>query len=145
MPRTMSRFARSLCAAALLTVSLASCGSDLLDLAQVWQLQTVQDASLPFTVPDASHDQVITSGVANLHSDNSYDMTFTGTLDGEQGQVGSDAGHWSVTSGTFTFHSTTTGGTYVAALVGSNFNASVPGVLVGSTQGNFAMLFAKIP
>ena len=143
MPRTMSRFALSLCAAALLTLSLSSCGSDLLGLDQTWTLQTVEDANLPFTVPDASHDQVIISGVAHLHSDNTYSTTFTGTADGAAAQVGSDAGHWSITSSTFTFHSTTTGSDYIAALVGSSFRASVPGVLVGSTDANFDMVFSK--
>ena len=145
MPRTMSRLALSLCAAALLTVSLASCGGDLLQLDHTWTLQTVGDANLPFTVPHASHNQVIISGVANLHSDNTYNVTFTGTADGSAAQVGSDAGHWSITSSTFTFHSTTTGGDYIAALVGSTFRASVPGQLVGSTDANFDMLFSKTP
>lgn len=143
MSRTMSRFALSLCAAALLTVSLASCGSDLLGLDQTWTLQTVEDGNLPFTVPEASHDQVIISGVAHLHADNTYTMTFTGTAGGAAAQVGSDAGHWSITSSTFTFHSTTTGGDYIAALVGTTFRASVPGVLVGSTDADFSMVFAK--
>ena len=93
MSRTMSRFALSLCAAALLTASLASCGSDLLNLDQKWTLQTVRDSTLPYTVPNSAHDGVIISGVANLHSDNTYNMTFTGTVGWScGGQVGGGSG-----------------------------------------------------
>lgn len=142
MSRTMSRLALSLCAAALLTASLASCGSDLLNLDQNWTLTTVRDSTLPYTVPNSAHDGVIISGVADLSSDNTYTTTFTGTVDGSAGQVGQDHGNWSVTSSIFTFHSST-GVDYIAALVGSTFRGSVPGQFVGSTEPDFDMLFTK--
>jgi hypothetical protein len=142
MSRTMSRLALSLCAAALLTASLASCGSDLLNLDQNWTLTTVRDSPLPYTIPNSAHDGVIISGVADLSSDNTYTTTFTGTVDGSAGQVGQDHGSWSVTSSIFTFQSST-GVDYIAALVGSTFRATVPGQFVGSTEPDFDMLFTK--
>ncbi|MEP7085863.1 MAG: hypothetical protein ABI884_00900 [Gemmatimonadota bacterium] len=142
MPRTMSRFALSLFAAALLPLSLASCGSDLLNLDQQWALQTVEDTNLPYTVPHASHDPVIISGIADLNSDNTYTMTFTGTVDGVAAQVGEDHGHWSISHSTFTFQRSG-GGDYIAALVGSVFRASIPGEIIGSGDPNFDVVFAK--
>jgi hypothetical protein len=143
MPRTMSRFALSLFAAALLSVTLASCGSDLLQgLDQSWTLTTVRDSTLPYTVPHSSNGRVINSAEANLSSDNTYTITFTGTVSGAAGQVGADHGTWSVSSSVFTFHSSTSVD-YIAALVGSTFRASVPGQFVGSSEANFDMLFTK--
>ncbi len=142
MPRTMSRLAQSILAALLLSMTLASCGSDLLNLDQNWALTTVENAALPFTVPESSRDAVINSGVADLNSDNTYTITFTGTVNAAAGQVGQDHGNWSITSSTFTFHSST-GVDYIAALVGSTFRASVPGQFVGSTDAHFDMVFTK--
>ncbi len=141
MPRTMSRLALPLLAA-LLGISLASCGSDLLNLDQNWALTSVRDSVLPYTVPNASQDRVIISGVADLNNDNTFTTTFTGTVDGSAGQVGQDHGTWSITSSTFTFHSST-GVDYIAALVGSTFRASVPGQFVGSTVPDFDMVFTR--
>ncbi len=142
MFRTSSRFALSFFAAALLAASLSSCGGDLLGVDQNWDLQTVEGAAPPFTVPHAMHDVVLTSAVADLRSDNSYVTTFTGTIDGVAGQIGQDQGHWAIGGSIFTFHSTTLGADYVAALVQSHFNASVPGQLIMSSDANFDMTFA---
>ncbi|MEO8881282.1 MAG: hypothetical protein ABI446_12895 [Gemmatimonadaceae bacterium] len=142
MLRTSSRFALSVFAAALLASSLSACGSDLLGVDQQWDLQTAEGAALPFTVPDATHDVILTSAVASLHSDNTYTTTFTGTVDGVSGQIGQDRGHWAIGGSIFTFQSTTLGADYVAALVNTHFNASVPGQLVMSTDANFDMTFA---
>jgi hypothetical protein len=145
MSRTMSRFALSLVPAALFAVSLASCmDNGLLALDHTWELTSVQDSALPYTVPNSAHDIVITSALADLKADNTYTITFTGTADGVAGQVGSDHGDWSVTSSTFTFTSATISASYIAALVSGTFRASVPGQLVGSTNANFEMLFEEI-
>jgi hypothetical protein len=145
MSRSMSRFAPSLFASALLAVLLASCGSDLLNLDQQWSLQTVRNDSLPYTVPNAPHDNVINTAIASLHSDNTYTIKFTGTSDGAAATVGSDAGEWSITSSTFTFHSTTFNRDYIAALDGSIFRASVPGEIISSTDPMFSMVFSRTP
>ncbi len=146
MSRTMSRFAPSLFAAALLAALLVSCGgNDLLNLAQQWSLQTVRDTTLPYTVPNAPHDIVINSAIASLHSDNTYTIKFTGTSDGAAATVGSDAGEWSITSSTFTFHSATFNRDYIAALDGSIFRASVPGEIISSSDPMFDMVFSRGP
>ena len=145
MSRTLSRLAQSLFASVLITVPLASCGSDLLNLDQQWTLKTVHDDSLPYTVPNASHDIVITSGVASLRADNTYTIKFTGTLDGAAATVGSDAGEWSITSSIFTFLSTTLHRDYIAALTGTTFRASVPGVMISSSDPMVDMVFSRGP
>ena len=143
MIRTMSRFALSLGAAALLVSTLASCGSDLLQLDTQWTLQSVEGADLPFIVTGTEHDVVITSGTASLNSDNTYVTTFTGTSDGVAGTVGTDSGHWSVSHSEFIFHSTTLGTDYIAAIVGSTFHVTLPGAVVNSSDQGFDMVFAK--
>jgi hypothetical protein len=146
MSRTMSRFAPPLFAAALLAALLASCGgSDLLNLDTQWSLKTVRNDSLPYTVPNASHDIVINSAIASLRSDNTYTIKFNGTSDGAAATVGSDAGDWSVTSATFTFHSTTLNRDYIAALDGSIFRGSVPGEIISSSDPFFDMVFSRGP
>ena len=145
MPRSMSRRAPSMFAAALLAVLLASCGSDLLNLDQQWSLQSVRDTTPPYTVPNAPHDIVIISAIASLHSDNTYTLKFTGTSDGAAGNVGSDAGEWSITSSIFTFHSTTFSRDYIAALDGNIFRASVPGEIISSSDPFFDMVFSRGP
>jgi hypothetical protein len=130
---------------ALLSVLLASCGSDLLNLDQQWSLQTVRDTTPPYTVPNAAHDIIINSAIASLHSDNTYTLKFTGTSDGAAATVGSDAGEWSITSSIFTFHSTTFNRDYIAALDGSIFRASVPGEIISSSDPFFDMVFSRAP
>jgi hypothetical protein len=145
MTRTMSRLAPSLIATVLLAALLASCGSDLLNLDQQWTLKTVSNDSLPYTVPNASHDIVISSAIASLHSDNTYTIKFTGTSDGAAATVGSDAGEWSITSSTFTFHSATFSRDYIAALDGSIFRGSVPGEIISSSDPMVDMVFSRTP
>jgi hypothetical protein len=146
MSRTMSRFALPLVAALLLASSLASCGDDLLNLDQQWTLQTVRDSALPYTLHGGGHDVVITSGVANLHSDNTYSLTLTGTTDGAAGTVGADQGEWTINSSTFIFTSSTfTPIDYVAALTGTSFRATIPGIIVGLNDSSYDMVFSKSP
>ena len=147
MSRTTSRLTLPLLTAFLVAVPLASCAGsdDLANLAQTWTLQTVHDSTLPYTVPSASHDIMINSAIATLRADNTYIVSFTGTRDGVAGSVGSDAGDWSITSSTFTFHSAPLNTDYIAALVGSTFRATIPGAMVSSSVQDFSMVFAKNP
>lgn len=148
MSRTMSRFALSLFATTLLASLLASCigSSDLLNLDQKWTLQTVRDSTLPYAVHGAAHDVVINSGAAILHSDNTYSLTLAGTTDGAAGTVGADQGEWTITSSIFTFQSNTFSPIdYIAALTGTNFRATIPGVIVGAQDSSFDMVFSKNP
>lgn len=148
LSRVSSRAAFSLVLAGLLSASLASCvgdGGDLLNLDQTWTLQSVEDATLPYTVPNATHDIVITSATADLNSDNSYTTTFTGTTDGTPGTLGTDHGAWAVSSSTINFHSQTLHTDYIAGLTGNSYRASIPGTLIGSTTAIFSMVFSDQP
>jgi hypothetical protein len=143
VPRT--RFARPLVAIAL-ALALASCGDNsILGIAQSWTLQSVEGNALPFTVPNADHDVVITSGTANIADGGSYTMTFTGTIDGDDASVGMDQGSWTIASSTFNFRSSTLDGkTFIAAYLTDTFRAAVPGEIVGSTNQSFDMVFATV-
>ena len=148
LSRVSSRAAFSLVVAGLLAASLAACagsGGDLLNLDQTWTLRSVSDSTLPYTVPNASSDIVITSATAELNADNSYTTTFTGTTDGTPGTIGTDHGAWSVSRSTINFHSQSLHTDYIAALNGNSFNASIPGTLVGSMTPNFSMVFSDAP
>lgn len=125
--------------------ALASCGGDSsLQIPNSWTLQTAEGAALPFTVPNAEHDIVITSATANVADNNTYTMTYTGTTDGTPGVVATDHGSWTIGSSTFVFRSSVLNGqTYIAALTGSTFRAAVPGALFGSSTQNFEMLFSS--
>jgi hypothetical protein len=148
LSRVSSRIACSLALAGLLTASLASCagdGGDLLNLDQTWTLQTVGDAPLPFTVPNAEHDIVVTSATADLNADNSYTTTFSGTTDGTQGTLFTDHGAWAVSKSTINFHSQTLRTDYIAALTGNSYRASIPGTMFGSATPSFSMVFGDAP
>lgn len=137
-----TRTTRPLIALALMT-TLASCGHDSeLGIARTWALQTVDGAPLPFTVPSAPHDIVITSATATIGSDGNYTMTYLGTTDGVSGTVKTDHGTWTIASSTFNFRSNTLDGqTFIAAYLTSTFRASVPGALFGSDTDSFEMVF----
>jgi hypothetical protein len=140
------RLARPVLAFALLA-ALASCGSDgSLGIPTSWTLQTVGGAALPFTVPNAAHDIVITSATANVADNGNYTMTYMGTTDGTAGQVAADHGTWTIGSSTFVFRSAPlNGNTYIAALVGTTFRAAIPGALFGSSMATFDMVFVTAP
>jgi hypothetical protein len=143
--RVGSRTALSFLVAGLIAATLSFCasdGGDLLNLDQTWTLQTVNDTTLPYTVPNAEHDIVVTAGVASLNSDNSYTTTLTGTTDGTAGTLGTDHGAWSVSSSTINFHSQSLHTDYVAALNGNTFRAAIPGALIGSSTAVFTMDFS---
>jgi len=139
-----ARLARPFLAIAFVA-ALASCGGDVsLQIPNSWTLQTAEGAALPFTVPNAQHDIVITSATANVADNNTYTMTYTGTTDGTPGVVVTDHGSWTIGSSTFVFRSDVLSGqTYIAALVGSTFRAAVPGALFGSSTQTFEMLFSS--
>jgi hypothetical protein len=145
LSRVSSRAALSLVVVGLLAATLSSCAGDdgdLLNLDQTWTLQSVEDSTLPYTVPNTEHDIVITSATADLNSDNSYTTTFIGTTDGTPGTLGTDHGAWNVSSSTINFHSQTLHSDYIAGLTGNTFRSSVPGTLVGSTTAVFSMVFS---
>jgi len=134
--------------ATLLASPLTSCigSDDLLNLDQKYTLQTVRDSTLPYTVHGGAHDVVIDSGFATLNNDLSYSLTLKGTLDGVAGTVGADQGDWTVTSSIITFKSTTfTPKDYIAALVGTTYKATIPGIIVGAADSSFDMVFSRNP
>jgi hypothetical protein len=144
MARASSRIALSCIAAAILAGSLASCGSDLLNpVPHTWTLQTVGGVPLPVTVPNSSPTIVITSGAAITSSDGSYSFTFNGTSDGTDGVVGTDQGHWSITSSTFLFRSSNGLTDYIAALNDTSMRVSMLGQIVHSSNQTIDMVFSE--
>jgi hypothetical protein len=146
MARTLSRVALSLACmvAAVLAGSLVSCSSDLLNtVSHTWTLQTVGGAALPVTIPNSSPVIVVTSGTAVTESNGTYTFTFTGTSDGTQGQVGSDQGHWTVTSSEFFFRSSNGVPDYIGALNSGSIRVALAGQIVHSTSQTLDMVFSQ--
>jgi hypothetical protein len=129
----------------VLLAALASCGHDSeLGIAQHWVLQTVAGGELPFTVPHATHDIVITSATANIGTDGNYTMTYMGTTDGTPGTVATDHGTWTISSSVFNFRSSTLDGqTFIAAYFTSTFRATIPGAILHSDDDTFEMVFGQ--
>ena len=144
MIRTSSRFALYCTAAALLAGSLASCGSDLLNpVTHTWTLQTVAGVPLPAAVPNSQPAIIITSGTATTSGGGSYSFSFTGTSDGAEQEVGTDRGHWSITSSTFLFRSSEGVPDYIAALNGASMRVSLAGQIVHSSNETIDMVFSQ--
>jgi hypothetical protein len=144
MARTWSRLMLFCTASALLAASLASCSSDLLDpVTHTWDLQSVANVPLPDTIPNSSPVIVITSGTAVTSGNGNYTFTFTGTSDGTAGEVGSDHGHWTVTSSTFFFRSSNGVPDYIGALNSSSIRVALAGQIVHSTNQTIDMLFTQ--
>lgn len=144
MARTSSRFALSCITAAILAGSLASCSSDLLNpVTHTWTLQTVGDVPLPATIPNSSPVTVITSGAATTSGDGSYSFTFTGTSGSDEQVVGTDHGHWSITSSTFLFRSANGVPDYIGALNHLAMRVSLAGQIVHSSNQTIDMVFSE--
>jgi hypothetical protein len=143
MARTSSRFAL-LGMVALLAGALASCSSDLLNpVSHTWSLQTVNGVPLPATVPNSSPEITITSGTGVTSADGTYSFTFTGTSGGTDGEVGSDRGHWSITSSTFLFRSSNGVADYIGALSDVSMRVSLDGQIVHSSSETIDMVFSE--
>lgn len=146
-PRSFSRAALSLAAAAVVTAALASCGgSDLLQINHSWSQVSVNNKTLPDTVPGSDPVIVITSGDAEIAGDGTYTFTFNGTNDGVAGVVGSDAGTWSISNSTFFFKSSSSAPhipSYIAALSAGTFRVAMPGLAVHSSNPTVDMVFAQ--
>jgi hypothetical protein len=134
-------------AAAVLAASLASCGSDLTaPIAHTWQLQTVNNGSLPATIPHSTPAIIITSGTVVTNPNGTYTISLSGSSDGSNGVVGTDQGDWTITSSTFFFNSSTGGvPDYIAALNSGSIRVALPGQLVHSSDNSFDMVFAVAP
>jgi hypothetical protein len=144
MARASSRFALCCATIALIAGSLASCSSDLLNpVTHTWTLQTVGGVPLPVTVPNSSPEIVITSGTAITSGEGDYSFTFTGTSGGTEGTVGSDRGHWTVSSSTFLFRSSNGIADYIGALNNASIRVSLPGQIVHSTSQTIDMVFSE--
>jgi|SRR6478672_6344303 len=143
--RFSSRLLSSIMATAILAAPLASCSSDLLNpVTHTWALQMIKGKSVPDTVPNSSPVIVITAGTATTSGDGNYSFTFTGTSDGVQGVVGSDQGHWSITSSTFLFRSANGLPDYIGALNTGSIRVSLLGQIVHSTDQTIDMVFSEI-
>lgn len=143
--RIGSRLLSSIVATAIFVAPLASCSSDLLNpVTHTWALQTIKGAALPDTIPNSSPVVVITSGTATTSGDGNYSFTFTGTSNGVAGTVGSDQGHWSITSSTFLFRSSNGLPDYIGALNGGSIRVSLLGQIVHSTDQTIDMVFSEV-
>lgn len=143
--RMSSRLVVSIVAGAILASPLASCSSDLLNpVTHTWALQSIKDVSLPDTVPNSSPVIVITAGTATTSGDGNYSFTFTGTSNGSAGVVGSDQGHWSITSSTFLFRSSNGLPDYIGALNNASIRVSILGQIVHSTDQTISMVFSQV-
>ena len=143
MARTSSRYALFCMAAALLAGSLASCSSDLLNpVSHTWTLQTVGGAPLPATVPNSS-PEIISSGTATTTADGNYSFSFTGTSGGTEGVVGTDQGHWTISSSTFLFRSSNGVADYIGALNDASIRVSLDGHIVHSSDETVDMVFSE--
>ena len=144
MARTSSRYALFCMAAALLAGSLASCSSDLLNpVSHTWTLQTVGGAPLPATVPNSSPEIIISSGTATTTADGNYSFSFTGTSGGTDGVVGTDQGHWTISSSTFLFRSSNGVADYIGALNDASIRVSLDGHIVHSSDETVDMVFSE--
>ena len=144
MARTSSRYALFCMAAALLAGSLASCSSDLLNpVSHTWTLQTVGGAPLPATVPNSSPEIIISSGTATTTADGNYSFSFTGTSGGTDGVVGTDQGHWTISSSTFLFRSSKGVADYIGALNDASIRVSLDGHIVHSSDETVDMVFSE--
>jgi len=144
MARPSSKLVLFGVAAAVLASSLSSCGSDLLNpVTHTWTLQTIGDVPLPVTVPNSSPVTVITSGTATTSGDGSYSFTFTGTSESDEQVVGTDHGHWSITSSTFLFRSANGVPDYIGALNDLSMRVSLAGQIVHSSNQTVDMVFSE--
>lgn len=142
--RSSSRRALSCMAAAILASSLASCSSDLLNpVTHTWTLESIGDVPLPDTVPNSSPVIVITSGTAITSSDGNYSFTFSGTSDGAAGVVGTDHGHWTISSSIFLFRSANGLPDYIGALNNAAIRVSILGQVVHSSNQTIDMVFSE--
>jgi len=143
--RITSRLLSSIVATAILVVPLASCSSDLLNqVTHTWALQMIKGVPVPDTIPNSSPVVVITSGTATTSGDGNYSFTFTGTSNGVEGVVGSDQGHWSITSSTFLFRSANGLPDYIGALNTGSIRVSLLGQIVHSTDQTIDMVFSEV-
>jgi hypothetical protein len=143
--RRSSRLALLTIAAAILSTSLASCGSDLLNpVSHTWSLQSIVDVPLPDTVPNSTPVIVITSGTLTTSADGNYTFSFSGTSDGVQGVVGTDHGHWTITSSTFLFRSANGVPDYVGGLSAASIRVAIAGEIVHSSNQTIDMVFNEV-
>jgi len=147
------RFAKPLLALVLgaALATLAACGSDTtngtgpMNVSGSYSLATVDGNTLPYTIPGTGDNvRVVTSATATLNTDNSYTVVASGTENGSDSQILTDAGTYSVSGSTVTFTSSTFGGaSYSAVATSSTITATVPGVIVGSDNVTFSLVFDK--
>lgn len=149
------RFAKPLLALALgaALATLAACGSDTtngtgpMDVSGSYNLATVDGSSLPYTVPGTGDNVIVVSGAAaTLNANNTYTVSGSVTENGSDSQLLSDAGTYSVSGSTVVFVSGTfSGASYSGAATSSTITATVPGLIVGSSQTTFSLRFDKAP
>jgi hypothetical protein len=143
-----ARLAMSVAAVAF----LAACGSDNngttgpSDVTGAYNLSSVNSTSLPYTVPDVNDDgdEVVQAGQVVLNSDMTYTVQGTGTFNGSDSQLVSDHGTYTHSGSHVTFTSDVIeGGSYTATVTSTTLTATVPGLVLDSSDTSFTLLFTK--
>jgi hypothetical protein len=148
------RFATMAMTAAAIAL-MAACGGDstgpkTANLTGVYNLTTVNGASLPYTVPHTGVNVgVVQDAVITLGADSTYLVTGDGTLNGSERALFTDGGVYSVSGSQVTFTSIVVEGEqYTANVTGATshtITATIAGALVGSSDLAFVLRFEKTP
>ena len=133
---------------------LAACGSSSTgpnnaNVAGTYTLNTVNGATLPYTVPNTGTDVEIVQGATiTITGDSTYAVNATGTLNGSPSTLVTDVGHYSVSGNQVTFTSTIiSGANYSASVsgsgIGTTLTTSIGGAFVGSSDVSFTLVFTR--
>jgi hypothetical protein len=148
-----SRFLRGVVAAAAVAL-LAACGSDSTgprnaNVAGTYTLNTVNGASLPYTVPNTGDNvEIVQAATITLNGDSTYAVNATGTLNGSAGTLVTDAGSYSVAGTQVTFTSTAIPGAHYTAVASgtgtsTTLTTMIAGAFVGSSDLSFTLVLNR--
>ena len=145
-----ARLVRPLLLASMVAL-IAACGSDSsgpgqdADVSGQYDLVTVDGHTLPYTIPHTEHVLVVESATVQFGDNGTYESSVRGTDDdSEEEEVAADNGTFTVSGNTVTLHSAVFFSSYQASVASNgDVTATVPGLLVGSTDATIALTFAK--
>ncbi|HEV7704958.1 MAG TPA: hypothetical protein VGO46_11735 [Gemmatimonadaceae bacterium] len=145
-----ARFVRPFVLASMFA-ALAACGSDSsgpgqdADVSGQYDLVTVDGHTLPYTIPNTEHVLVVASASVLFSDNGTYEASVRGTDDdSEEEEVAADNGTFTVAGNTVTLHSAVFFSSYQASVASNGeVTATVPGLLVGSSNATLALKFAK--
>jgi hypothetical protein len=126
----------------------AACGSDAptapIDASGTYALRSVDQLSLPFSVPNPrDHTIVINTVSATLNANGTYAVAGTGTQDGDASTVLTDAGSFTQSGATIHFTSSMFDAQYSAKAKTDTITVTLPGGFVDSNSDSFSLVFVK--